>query len=226
MFRSIILAAASLLALPSSAAAHSNACAVWYHLGTSTPLATLEVTTTYEGIPGSFPGAGNRVECWPLNNTSVFFTDDDAEYSLHMSVTASLQAIQGPKNFIFCEWLPTTRLPEVEEFDLSVQTATDMEGDPVDPDVTISELDCDWDGVITTTTTTTIPAPVVCGDFNKDGDLQVTDALGIMRTAVGNVSCLACVCDVDGNGVKSVIDALIALKLAVGVTVPTNCAPC
>ncbi len=228
MLRPLILAASALLAVAAPAAAHSNACSVTYHLGTSTPLATLEVWTDYADIPGIFPGLADRVECWTLNNTVVSVNDLDEERTLGMSVDGSPTPIQGPKDFIFCEWLPSTREPELEEFDLSQQSATNMQGQPVDPEVTISELDCDWDGSITTsttTTTTTLP-PAMCGDFNADGTLQVSDALGVLRTAVGSAPCLACVCDVDGNGSKSVTDALIALKLAVGIDLPTNCSNC
>src|SRR5690606_10540114 len=44
------------------------------------------------------------------------------------------------------------------------------------------------------------PVTGPCGDFNENGEITASDALGILRAAVGSVDCLDCVCDTDGSG--------------------------
>src|SRR5512147_739495 len=68
-------------------------------------------------------------------------------------------------------------------------------------------------------------ALAACGDFNGDGSVSATDALGVLRSAVGLVSCDDEDCDIDGNGSISATDALSTLKAAVGQDVALAC-PC
>jgi hypothetical protein len=69
------------------------------------------------------------------------------------------------------------------------------------------------------------PAHASCGDFNGDGSISATDALGVLRAAVGLVVCKQKACDVDGSGKISATDALSTLKAAVGQPVAMAC-PC
>src|SRR5205085_7434037 len=62
-----------------------------------------------------------------------------------------------------------------------------------------------------------------CGDFSGDTKLTATDALGVLRTAVGTSSCLICVCDVDNSGVIVAGDALRTLRYAGGQPVTLAC---
>jgi len=50
-----------------------------------------------------------------------------------------------------------------------------------------------------------------------------TDALAVLRSAVGQKTCQACVCDVDGSGSVVASDALITLKIAVGQPIGLAC---
>jgi hypothetical protein len=43
---------------------------------------------------------------------------------------------------------------------------------------------------------------------------------------VGLQACQRCICDVDGSGTISATDALILLKIAVGVAIPLDCPAC
>ena len=70
-----------------------------------------------------------------------------------------------------------------------------------------------------------VDALAVCGDFNADGQLTATDALGVLNAAVGLASCAEEECDIDGSGNVSATDALTALKAAVGQEVVLAC-PC
>lgn len=74
-------------------------------------------------------------------------------------------------------------------------------------------------------------APVVaaqgdCGQPLSNGtDPSATDALFVLRTAVGSESCDSCVCDVDASGATTASDALLVLNAAVG-TASLSCTSC
>jgi hypothetical protein len=58
------------------------------------------------------------------------------------------------------------------------------------------------------------------------GFVNATDALGVMRAAVGMAVCEPCVCDVDSSGKIVVTDALLVLKRAVDDSTLLQCPPC
>jgi len=62
-----------------------------------------------------------------------------------------------------------------------------------------------------------------CGDANGDGSITATDALVILRAAVGAAACEPVSCDVDDNGSVSATDALAVLRAAVGAAVTLTC---
>jgi hypothetical protein len=64
-----------------------------------------------------------------------------------------------------------------------------------------------------------------CGDATSDETITASDALAILRTAVGSSTCLACVCDVNGSGITA-SDALTVLAFAVGRDVTLSCPAC
>lgn len=51
-----------------------------------------------------------------------------------------------------------------------------------------------------------------------------TDALAILRAAVGTRGCAPCVCDVDASGATVALDALLTLRAAVGEPIALMCA--
>jgi glucose/arabinose dehydrogenase len=53
-----------------------------------------------------------------------------------------------------------------------------------------------------------------------------SDALFILRAAVGTQPCEPCLCDTDGSTAVSATDALLSLKVAVGQSVAMDCPPC
>jgi hypothetical protein len=62
-----------------------------------------------------------------------------------------------------------------------------------------------------------------CGDASEDGNLTASDALGILKAAVGSKSCLICVCDVDNSNKVTASDALRTLRFVVGQPVTLDC---
>jgi hypothetical protein len=80
---------------------------------------------------------------------------------------------------------------------------------------------------ITTTTspatTSTVPGSI-CGDANIDTRITATDALAILRAAVGQaLSCPPARCDTDNSGGLLASDALRVLRFAVGIPVTLDC---
>jgi hypothetical protein len=63
----------------------------------------------------------------------------------------------------------------------------------------------------------------MCGDFTQDAQVSASDALGILRTAVGGANCALWLCDVDENGAITASDALRTLQAAVGAPVALDC---
>lgn len=69
-------------------------------------------------------------------------------------------------------------------------------------------------------------APVQeCGDVDDGGAITASDALSVLKAAVGGAQCAwkACLCDVDGNTKLTASDALAALRIAVGQDVEPRC---
>ena len=73
-----------------------------------------------------------------------------------------------------------------------------------------------------TTTTTTEECPV-CGDVNEDCEITSSDALAVLRAAVGIDQCELSVCDFSGDGNITALDALATLRAAVGLPSNPNC---
>ena len=87
------------------------------------------------------------------------------------------------------------------------------------------------------TTTTTLPTGErPCGDpvavrnrstsERRANVVTASDALFVLRAAVGSASCELCVCDVNGSGTVTASDALVVLRRAVGQPVELACPAC
>jgi hypothetical protein len=93
------------------------------------------------------------------------------------------------------------------------------------------------------TTTTTLAGGGTCGDpvaliasvgddsMSTDGGvlpraISASDALFVLRTAVGSATCELCVCDVNNSGTVTASDALTVLRSAVGQSVELTCPAC
>ncbi len=56
--------------------------------------------------------------------------------------------------------------------------------------------------------------------------ITASDALVILRTAVGLLDCVLCICDVDSSGAITATDALAVLRNSVGLSGDLNCPAC
>ena len=65
-----------------------------------------------------------------------------------------------------------------------------------------------------------------CGDADDDGEHDTSDALHVLRAAVGTTSCAGCICDVSGSGTVTAADALTVLRHATDQSVNLQCSSC
>jgi len=81
--------------------------------------------------------------------------------------------------------------------------------------------------VLVALATPTFAAQGNCGQPLTTGNTPTaTDALFILRTAVGLETCALCVCDVNDDGSTSATDSLLALRASIGIDVELQCPPC
>jgi hypothetical protein len=86
--------------------------------------------------------------------------------------------------------------------------------------------------IVTTTTTTSTSTTTTtlgdrpCGDPLGDSGVAASDALFVLRAAVGGTTCPHCICDVNDTATVTATDALVILKVAVGQTATFECPPC
>lgn len=72
----------------------------------------------------------------------------------------------------------------------------------------------------------TAGAQIECADPIEPAGISASDALVMLRSAVGLEQCSLCACDPDGSGLIAATDSLLALKAAVGQTVTLACPFC
>src|SRR5205085_6600999 len=63
----------------------------------------------------------------------------------------------------------------------------------------------------------------VCGDANGDSNVSTSDALIVLKGAVGSGTCPADVCNVNNLGGVTTADALLVLRYSVGQGVSLTC---
>jgi cysteine-rich repeat protein len=67
---------------------------------------------------------------------------------------------------------------------------------------------------------------IVCGDANGNDSVQSSDALLVLRAAIGQtIACPVTLCDADGDQVLRASDSLRILRRAVGQSVVMDCGP-
>jgi hypothetical protein len=232
-------AAAALLWVASVSEAAAPSCTLTFRIGTSTALSSASVFVIYQNAPGDFPGNSTSVQCTLQNGLLGAAADADQTRTLTLTVVGTPTPIKGPKDLAKCTWTPTTRFPVTGDFNLQGQSGFDTsfpQPNQVNAQITISSIECT--GSISTTTTTTTTSSTTtssttttlphggCGDFDNNGKIQTSDALNVLKAAVGQKACLLCLCDLDGSGSLGASDSLVTLKAAVGSNVQLKCPIC
>jgi len=238
--------AIALVGYSSASQADSSTCSIIFHLGTTSSVETMSFDVDYEDAVGEFPGT-HVTTCQTINTfglVSPYDFEDPRLVRIQMIVPST---VKGPKDFLKCTWVTSSEFPVADDFSVTNQSAEDQGSNMINPNVTISNIECSVDPTTTTTTTTTTTLSTtststtttttstttsttmqdqLCGDFDGNDKVLTSDALNVLRASVGSVECAPCVCDIDGNGVTAATDALFALKYAVGQPIPLNCSPC
>jgi hypothetical protein len=196
-------------------------CRLTLGLGASPTLERLGLVVGYDRAGGGFPGAS----CEALVAAGIA-TDNDTTLEELTVNFISLAGFNGPRSLATCTFVPTRFIPDLSRFDIAVTGAFGDGNDPVSPlpAVTATALDCPSLSTTTTTTSTTLPPPRACGDVDGDGEVRASDALAVLRAAVGlGEPCPVSVCDAAGGGSVRASDALRVLQVAVGRDVPLLC---
>jgi hypothetical protein len=70
------------------------------------------------------------------------------------------------------------------------------------------------------------PPPPCAAPQTRSCNRSATDALVVLRAAVGLFVCPLCECDVDGSGGISAVDSLATLRVVVGLSATLRCPAC
>lgn len=194
---------------------------------TGQPLAPEFLVNTYTPISQNDPhiacdSAGNFVVAWgmfeglvvKLGSKARSFDADGTPYDAEDYDVAqnagSPHVALSENGVVTAVWSEATFLPDAHQLDIIGQRIAIAElstpavcGDPVDPGAALTS------------------APIATGEL-----ITASDALFTLNAAVGAASCLACVCDVNGDGSITATDALLILSAAVGIDVTLACPAC
>lgn len=223
----------------------SLVCELTLQVSSTATISSLDWRLDYQSAPGEFVGSAGKVACKNLRPGSMTsFNDIESQRSIRGGIV-NLAGFETPADIARCRFLPISDEPLAADFTMSVIQATDPEGVPLDPlpKMKISQIacgtgncgdgipqigeDCD-DGNTQSRDGCSAECMVdtICGDANLNGGLTASDALQILKKAVGvDVSCPLYVCDTNASGKILASDALSVLKKAVGTNIDLACPP-
>lgn len=221
-------------------------CTITFSLDTNVTLAGMVVAVDYSAAGGSWPVIDLIFgsSCEPLGDYVLIGTADDNSKTFSMVYqTMGPEQLDGPTDFARCSYTRAGSAPSASDFDVSTTQAYAAGGISVTPlpQTSISDISCEGGGPTTTqstlpstTTSTTLGSGGVCGDpvdptplvGGQAALINATDALFLLRAAVGLESCERCVCDLDDSGGVNASDALALLLIAVGQPGNLDCPPC
>lgn len=223
---------AALALLPSgAAAAPANTCVFTVSMTTGTDVNNLDVIVDYSPTGGNVEGTPTRPECARALGGQAFasFHDDDDLSQLRASVIR-LGYFSAPTALFGCRIFYDSLEPTPADFGVTVLNAgRDGEDDSIvpKPSVFVTAVECPGELPNQSTTTTTLPQSGGCGvPVSGGAKPAASDALFVLKAAVGGETCDVCLCDVDGSGSVAAGDALAVLRAAVGGEFQPDCPPC
>lgn len=229
----VSLSIAGLLLLSAAApAASENTCVFNLSLTSGTDINNLDLTVDYSATGGNVEGTPTNPQCGRGLGGQAFasFNDNDEASVLTMSVIR-LSYFSAPALLAGCRIFYDSVPPVPGDFLVSISNAgRDGEDNNVVPKPTVIVTSVECPGQLpngTTTTTTLGTGADRCGFPVTDGARPgASDALYVLRVAVGSAACDLCVCDINGSGGVAAGDALTILKAAVGIEIDYDCPPC
>jgi len=108
----------------------------------SVSIGTLQFTVDYTSSDGEFAGSGTLVSCTSMQGSVLFSaTDTDLSKSLQAGIVGPTP-LATPADLARCVFdRATYGLAEAEDFTITVNVATDGDGNPIDPQVEIVSID-------------------------------------------------------------------------------------
>jgi len=162
------------------------------------------------------PGSNGR-DIWIMDadgsNQEILITGPNSDSEAAFSPDGSMIVWSSDR----AGGLPSLYIAPVDDVAEAVQVAVPVLKDhrgpdwqPLEPEGGFAEVEC--------------PLLVICGDANADFDITASDALQVLRTAVGQpVTCGFPRCDTDDAGSVLASDAQRVLRFAVGQNVILDC---
>ena len=213
-----------------AALASSPSCVLLFSMTSGTAISNLDFAVDYSAADGRVAGTTVNPTCsLALGGNALGAFGDDGLGTLSVSMIRQA-AFSAPVDLAGCRFEYSGSQPVPADFRVTVTNAgrdgVDNSVSPL-PVVAVTQVDCPGALPTTTTTTTTLPAGSRCGQPVSSGAKPTaSDALRVLKAAVGVASCSSCVCDANGNGNVTAADALVVLRAAVGLPVVLACPAC
>ena len=107
------------------------------------------------------------------------------------------------------------------DFDFYLVEATNLQGSSILRGTAMCLTQFDHDNP-----SLTVDSRWLCGDAHEDESVNASDALAVLRSAVGTQPCARAICDINRNGSITPADALSVLQYALGQDVSLLCGGC
>jgi hypothetical protein len=214
------------LCLPAPARAVVE-CRVVFRVDDAARIGSLQFEADYSASAGEIAGSGEDADCTAEVAALAGTFDIDAQALLAAGLLTP-SGFATPADVLGCRFLVPAEPATAAGISVDVlDAATPGNVALVPPPVMSARVECPGVTTTTSTTTTTVPADV-CGKpcASGQGEPQATDALFMLRAALGLVPCAQCVCDVDRSGDVAATDALRVLARAIGSGPALDCVPC
>jgi hypothetical protein len=191
----------------------------------ATGLRTGEYRLLFEGPDLKYDGTPGYVPAFYANKATLIAADP-------VSVSAPDVTSGIDQELTPCGQVTTTTVTTTTTLPATTTTTLPTTTTTVTVTTTTSSLPA--------TTTTTLEQQPVCGDpaapigpvmvlrpiGESPRSITASDALYILRAAVGSETCALCVCDVNNSITITATDALVVLRRAVGQPVELTCPTC
>ncbi len=195
---------------PEAPAAESfgiNVCNVTLEIADDREFSSLRFT-----LHAADPESGDGISCTSgvSPDVSVEITGDTDARTIEINAA---EGIDASLPFLDCEALIHWSQCCVNAETTSAALLDGTEADPL-PEVTASAVDC---------ICVDLCSYSGCGDYDGDGEVTASDALGVLQSAVGGGDCTLAACDYTGDGKITATDALAVLRDAVGLPSSPSC---
>jgi hypothetical protein len=179
------------------------------------PLRSLSISVTVSTNYGIDP-AGSNV-CTLLVEGAKIAYESPGLFKVRFVTSSPYEQSQA---VLYCNYY--THEPNLGMgFDFHLVEATDIDGHDVLQGTAMCLTQLDEDNP-----SHTLDSRWLCGDASEDESVGTSDALAVLRAAVGAASCERKRCDADGDGSIAPSDALRVLQFAVGRDVSLLCSAC